>query len=204
MTVILHIGLAKTANNSIRAWLSRNRDSLSVGRLYAVSPESSHRLGIAGMADSDDADRIDIKGIRESCSLDDALREIHAVGQTAVISSEYFSQCCPQRLSKILGSGHVVVSGIICYLRRQDHGCASGYAQEVKLLRHSEIIGPAAYTERLNWDHLFESWRAAFPQAAMRFYNFEKCRQTGNLLGTFKQAIGARELPTHDAIQFKI
>ena len=203
MSVIPHIGFAKTANNSIREWLRRNRTGLSAGGIYAVSSTSSHRLGIAGMADSDDADRTDVRGIRESCLLPEAIGEVRAAGQTAVISSEYLSQSCPKRLAKILGSENITVSGIICYLRRQDHGCASGYAQEVKLLRCSEIIGTAAYSDRLNWDQLFDAWQTAFPQARLQFFNYEKCRQAGNLLGSFKHAIGARELVTNDAVQYQ-
>ena len=118
------------------------------------------RLGIEAVADSADAERSDVRQIRNGCSLGDAIGEIQAAARHMVIASEYLSLSRPEHLAEILADAKISVSGVVCYLRRQDHICASGYAQSVKTLGHSERIGTALYTDLLNWHRLYETWQA--------------------------------------------
>ncbi|TAL04648.1 MAG: hypothetical protein EPO08_00775 [Rhodospirillaceae bacterium] len=202
MAVVLHIGLPKTGSSYLQEWLSLNREILWADGLHVVSADAAHRLGTEAAAGVADTQRRDVRQIQSSCAFSDAIGEIQVPGRKTIVASEYLSMGRPECLAEILASAKVVVSDVICYLRRQDHICASGYAQAVKALGHSERIGTALHTDRLDWHQLYETWRDAFPQATLHIYNYDKCHAEGRLLRSYKEALGAGGLATQDLAQY--
>ncbi|NKL63359.1 hypothetical protein [Rhizobium leguminosarum] len=200
MSVVLHIGLPKTGTTYLQEWLKLNNDKLRQSGVAVLSSAAAHRLAAASLTDSSLSSRADVLAIERDCTLPQAAKEMHDyVGHVRVVSSEYFFHCDPSDVRVTMDALGVSVSSIICYVRRQDRVCASGYAQEVKALGLAKRIadyGEVSYNPLLDWNQLYEKWETAFPSAAIIFENFESCVANGTLVKTFRASIGATEVET--------
>jgi hypothetical protein len=199
LSVILHIGVPKTGSTYLQEWLALNAQILAESGVTAISSAAAHRFGVEAFGNEGNGHRSDIAAIRDSCGLEEAIAEVQAAGNgVAVISSEYFHTCPPARVKEIFDGAALEVTKILCFLRRQDRLCASGYAQEVKALGLSTRLTDAVYTDLLDWNVLLETWQSAFPDASVVFENFDKCRAESSLVTRFKQAIGIDGIHTDD------
>ncbi|NKM54609.1 hypothetical protein GFL21_08755 [Rhizobium anhuiense] len=202
MHVVLHIGLPKTGTTYLQEWLKLNSDKLRQSGVAVLSSVAAHRLAAASLMDSPLSSRADVVAIERDCTLPQAAKEVQdCLGHVTVISSEYFFHCDPSDVRATMEALGASVSKIICYLRRQDRVCASGYAQEVKALGLAKRVadyGEVSYEPLLDWNRLYEKWETAFPCATVTFENFESCVANGTLVETFRASIGAAEVETFD------
>jgi hypothetical protein len=202
MRTILHIGLPKTGSTYLQEWLKLNKEKLHQSGIAILSSPAAHRLAVASLNDPTLDGRLDVMEIKGQCELADAIGEVKAKGDDVlVISSEYFYHCNPLAVRDLIdhAGGDTVIS-VTCFLRRQDRLCASGYVQEVKALGLSKRIpdyGPVPYTSFLDWNNLYETWSEAFA-CPIKFENFDACGADGELVSTFKRAIGIQHLDTED------
>ncbi len=200
MTAVLHIGLPKTGTTYLQEWLKLNKDRLRQNGLAVLSSAASHRLAAASLRNPAFTSRPDIMAIIRDCQMPEAVEELNGCrGESTVISSEYFFHCNPTDVKNTMDRVGVSVTKIICFLRRQDRLCASGYAQEVKSLGLAKRVadyGAVSYEPLLDWNHLHEEWTKAFPLADLVFQNFDSCGRNGSLVETFQASIGASEIGT--------
>lgn len=198
MGAVFHIGAPKTGTTCLQEWLSLNAPVLADHGIAPLSSRSSHRLGVEGLGGHARLERPDILHIKE-LPLRDAVQELACTSQdfgTAVVSSEYLSESSPRKVAELVTAADVPISQIVCYLRRQDVICASGFAEAVKTLGEFSPVRGASYTPMLDWQVLHNSWREAFPKARVVFKNFDKVRKQSNLENDFAQVIGADSIPT--------
>jgi hypothetical protein len=195
--LILHIGLPKTGTTFLQEWLELNCHALAGAGILTLSSQTAHRLAIEGLHEPSLIGRRDVASIRSACSMTSVRNEIRREpGARIVVSSEYFHVGSPDYLASFLRSEDVQVEAVICYLRRQDLLCASGYAQAVKSLglarEHDDR--PLLYTELLDWNVLHKRWTSVFPEADMIFVNYDKAKP--DLVGSFSRAIGSQQVET--------
>ena len=189
---ILHIGTHKTGSSHLQHWLIDNRKALADCGFNAVSKITiGHNLARSAK-DRSSQTALPVKQWVRQHGLRQALREFQrGSGHTAVISSEYLWDADPAALRTALEELGFEVVSVICFLRRQDRLAASEYNQSVKVLGRSAPFQVSSYLDRMAWDKLYEGWRSAFPDAAMRFLGYDHLAQSGQLLPAFRAAIGA-------------
>jgi hypothetical protein len=187
--VILHIGLPKTGTTYLQEWLKLNASILEQYGRKIVPSLLAHRLAVGAIKGAT-RNRRDISDILSKADLQHALTEASHDG--AVLSSEYFSVAKPQDVAQLLAQSGLSIAKTIIYLRRQDHLCAAGYAQAIKMLGVFKIPDNVIDNKDLDWNFLERKWKAVSRDVIFVNYDLHKA----DLPRSFLEAIGAPGAPT--------
>ena len=197
--LLLHIGMPKTGTSLIQAVLKGMRDQLAAQHAW-VPPKNmaAHRIAVETFsADDRVSNRSDVLRIREAMTVEEALDQAmpRAEGWSAtILSSEYFSECRPERLKGLLSEAGFAPTSttVLAALRRQDRILVSGFNQDVKAMARTTPLGwsPGA-GHRLDWYELLAPWASVFGKEAIKIQVFDRETAAGaSLAAQFLDACG--------------
>lgn len=197
--LLLHIGMPKTGTSLIQAVLRSLRDQLASQRAWLpLQNLAATRIAVEAFpADSPISGRADVLHIREAMTIEEALDQARpptAEWSATILSSEYFSECRPERLEALLrGVGYTPASTtVLAALRRQDRILVSGFNQDVKALGRTTPLGwsPDA-AHGLDWYQMLAPWASVFGKQAVKVQVFDReAAARASLTGLFLDACG--------------
>lgn len=191
--------MPKTGTSLIQAVLMRLRDQLASQHAW-LPPKNiaAHRIAVETFpADSAISSRADVVHIRGMMTIDEALDQARppAEGWSAtILSSEYFSECRPERLEELLREAGFAPTSttVLAALRRQDRILVSGFNQDVKAMARTTPLrwSPDA-GHRLDWYELLAPWAAVYGKQAIKVQVFDReAAANASLSGRFLDACG--------------
>ncbi len=197
--LLLHIGMPKTGTSLIQAVLMGLRDQLASQHAW-LPPKNmaAHRIAVETFpADSAISSRADVVHIREMMTIDEALDQARpptAGWSATVLSSEYFSECRPERLEGLLSEAGFAptLTTVLAALRRQDRILVSGFNQDVKAMARTTPMrwSPDA-GHRLDWYELLAPWAAVYGKQAIKVQVFDReAAANASIAGRFLDACG--------------
>lgn len=197
----IHIGMPKTGTSLVQAVLDDMRGLLAKQGVWTPSSFLvCHRLAVAATPEDDPIrQRADFLDIERAMPLPEALEQLaQAISgfHTAILSSEYFSECSPRLLKSLLGSKGIDVTTavIVAALRRQDRIIASGFNQDVKALNRTKpVTWSPSVAPRHDWYARLQPWAAEFGKASIKLLVFDRAvAGQHSLTGLLLEACGVR------------
>ncbi|WP_129788050.1 hypothetical protein [Promicromonospora panici] len=199
MRLLLHIGMPKTGTSLIQAVLMSLRDQLASQHAWLpLQNLAATRIAVEAFpADSPIRSRADVLHIREAMTIEEALDQAGpptAEWSATILSSEYFSECRPERLEALLRSAGYTPSSttVLVALRRQDRILVSGFNEEVKSLSRTTPLGwnPDA-AHWLDWYEALAPWASVFGKQAVKVQVFDRdAAARASLTGRLLDACG--------------